>query len=99
MNDSLGAVLQVAKSNGKILALVATIAVLLTRTFSKKSPLVRDLHRVGLVEGRSKTSGKLDDSEYDIIIIGGGNYSIMRSAVPFMSPSRNCRLRACLSSF
>jgi len=72
MNDSLAAVLELAKSNGKIIAFVATIAVLLSRAFTQKSPLVRDLHRVGLVEGKQKASEDSNDSDYDIIIVGGG---------------------------
>lgn len=70
MNDSLAAVLELAKSNGKILALVATVAVLLTRALTRKSPLVRDLNRVGTVDGKQTTFR--GDFEYDVIIVGGG---------------------------
>jgi hypothetical protein len=68
MNDSLAAALELAKSNGKILAVVATVAVLLTRALTRKSPLVRDLNRVATTNGKQTTC----DFEYDVIIIGGG---------------------------
>ena len=63
------------KSHLVLLALVSALLVLKAAKRAPKKPLLKDLK-----DAASHVTGQqLFDSEYDIIIVGGGKFSLFRS--------------------
>lgn len=71
LNALLGSVIETAKSNGKLWILVAALTILLRRrALANKTKLISDLRHVGHASGESSSF----KDEFDVIIIGGGEF-------------------------
>lgn len=71
LSPFLQSIIQNAKSNGKLWVLVVALAIILRRrAVANKPKLVNDLSHVGRAEGQSNSF----KDEFDVIIIGGGEF-------------------------